>query len=187
MFLTDGESRFIIKRINKDRGDSKVTPFKLSEYLKSGLDLKVWGFALLFFANTAVTYSLGFFMPIVIVEDSNIGPWGSLFIIIGSLVFAIIITIIVGIIGDRTHSRGPIIFVNALLQFIGSAMAGYSDIMSVRIIGLYLTTAGANANLPAIMAYQANNIRGQWKRAFTSAVLVAFGGIGEVAGSLIFR
>lgn len=37
------------------------------------------------------------------------------------------------------------------------------------------------------MAYQANNIRGQWKRAFASATLVGFGGIGGIAGSTIFR
>lgn len=34
---------------------------------------------------------------------------------------------------------------------------------------------------------QANNIRGQWKRAFCSATLVGFGGIGGIAGSLVFR
>lgn len=37
------------------------------------------------------------------------------------------------------------------------------------------------------MAYQANNIRGQWKRAFASATLVGFGGIGGIAGSTVFR
>lgn len=37
------------------------------------------------------------------------------------------------------------------------------------------------------MAYQANNIRGQWKRAFASATLVGFGSIGGIAGSTVFR
>jgi hypothetical protein len=37
------------------------------------------------------------------------------------------------------------------------------------------------------MAYQANNIRGQWKRAFASATLVGFGGIGGITGSTVFR
>ena len=186
MFLTDQESRFIKQRIDEDRGDFEIKPFKLSEYLSSGLDIKVWGFALLFFANTTVTYGLDFFMPIVI-EDSNLVTWGVLGVTAGSLVFAIIVMIVMGIIGDRTHTRGPIIFFNALLQFIGSAMVGYSDVMSARLVGLYLMTAGAFANIPTITAYQANNIRGQWKRAFTSATLVAFGGIGGIAGSLIFR
>lgn len=37
------------------------------------------------------------------------------------------------------------------------------------------------------MTYQANNIRGQWKRAFCSATLVGFGGIGGIVGSTVFR
>lgn len=41
--------------------------------------------------------------------------------------------------------------------------------------------------LTVMQAYQANNIRGQWKRAFCSATLTGFGGIGGIAGSLVFR
>jgi hypothetical protein len=37
------------------------------------------------------------------------------------------------------------------------------------------------------MTYQANNIRGHWKRAFCSATLVGFGGVGGIIGSLVFR
>lgn len=37
------------------------------------------------------------------------------------------------------------------------------------------------------MTYQANNIRGQWKRAFCSATLVGAGGIGGIIGSTVFR
>ena len=45
-----------------------------------------------------------------------------------------------------------------------------------------------NANESCLnVCHQANNIRGQWKRAFCSALLVGFGGIGGIAGSLVFR
>lgn len=37
------------------------------------------------------------------------------------------------------------------------------------------------------MTYQANNIRGHWKRAFCSATLVGMGGVGGIIGSLVFR
>ena len=37
------------------------------------------------------------------------------------------------------------------------------------------------------MTYQANNVVGQWKRAFTSANMVAFGGIGGIIGGTVFR
>jgi hypothetical protein len=37
------------------------------------------------------------------------------------------------------------------------------------------------------MVFQANNIRGTWKRAFSSASMIAFGSIGGITGSLVFR
>jgi len=64
---------------------------------------------------------------------------------------------------------------------------GFAKGNAARYFGVFLVTAGANANIPASMAYQANNIRGQWKRAFCSASLVGFGGIGGISGSLVFR
>lgn len=41
--------------------------------------------------------------------------------------------------------------------------------------------------MPCILTYQANNIRGQWKRALASATLVGAGGIGGIVGSTVFR
>jgi MFS family permease len=101
--------------------------------------------------------------------------------------FAAIIMYATGYIGDKYHVRGPIICFNMLLCIIGIPIMGFHANAGVRYFGVFLTTAGANSNIPATMSYQANNIRGQWKRAFCSATLVGFGGIGGIAGSLVFR
>jgi len=90
-------------------------------------------------------------------------------------------------IGDKYHIRGPIVIFNSVLALIGLPIMGFAASPGIRYFGVFLTTAGANSNIPATMAYQANNIRGQWKRAFCSASLVGFGGIGGIAGSLVFR
>lgn len=82
--------------------------------------------------------------------------------------------------GDKYHVRGPLIIFNAILSIIGLLLMGFTDSVGVRYFGVFLTCAGANSNIPQAMAYQANNIRGQWKRAFCSATLVGFGGIGEL-------
>lgn len=37
------------------------------------------------------------------------------------------------------------------------------------------------------MTYQANNVRGQWKRALTSATLIGGGAIGGIIGTTVFR
>lgn len=100
---------------------------------------------------------------------------------------AAIVMFITGWAGDKYHLRGPVVAFNMILCLIGLPIMGFSKTPAVRYFGVFLTTAGANSNVPATMAYQANNIRGQWKRAFCSATLVGMGGVGGVAGGLVFR
>ena len=88
---------------------------------------------------------------------------------------------------DKYRIRGPIIMGNAVVTIMGLAMMGWAPGVPGQYAGVFFTCAGANSNIPHMMSWQANNIRGQWKRAFCSATLVAFGGIGGIAGSLVFR
>ena len=88
---------------------------------------------------------------------------------------------------DKWHLRGPTVVLNAILGLIGLPLLGFTKNNGVRYFGVFLATICANANVPAVLTYQANNIRGQWKRAFCSATLVGFGGIGGIIGSTVFR
>lgn len=90
-------------------------------------------------------------------------------------------------VADKYRIRAPVIAFNSLITLIGLPMVGFGKSSALRYTGVFLATAGANANIPSAMAYQANNIRGQWTRALASATLVGFGGIGGIAGSLVFR
>jgi MFS-type transporter involved in bile tolerance (Atg22 family) len=90
-------------------------------------------------------------------------------------------------IGDKYRMRAPILAFNAMISIIGLPIMGFATNNAVRYFGVFLAVAGANANIPASMAYQANNVRGQWTRAFSSATLVGFGGIGGIVSSLVFR
>lgn len=101
--------------------------------------------------------------------------------------FAAIVMYTTGYLGDKYHLRGPIIIFNMVLCLVGLPIMGFHSNPNVRYFGVFLTTAGANSNIPATMSYQANNIRGQWKRAFCSAILVGMGGVGGIAGGLVFR
>lgn len=47
-FLTERECAFIVRRINRDRSDGDAEPFSFKRFLKPALDLKIWGFALIF-------------------------------------------------------------------------------------------------------------------------------------------
>ena len=66
------------------------------------------------------------------------------------------------------------------MALMGLALVGFHGDPKVRYLGVFFATAGANANVPVTASYQANNIRGQWKRAFCSATLVGFGALGGI-------
>ncbi|KAM6532637.1 hypothetical protein FALCPG4_005691 [Fusarium falciforme] len=91
-----------------------------------------------------------------------------------------------GWIGDKYRLHGRLIVFNCILSIIGLSLMGFHKAVGVRFFGIFLTAAGINSNLPVIMTYQANNIRGQWKQASCSAVLICLGDVGGIAGSLIF-
>jgi hypothetical protein len=62
-FLNRREVDFIIARVNADRADVTTEPFNLVKFLKPGLDLKIWGFAICFCCLTTVSYALAYFLP----------------------------------------------------------------------------------------------------------------------------
>jgi len=90
-------------------------------------------------------------------------------------------------IGDKYRIRGPILIATSSVGIIGLGLLRWTTPPGVRYLGIFLICMACNGGLPTVMAYQANNIRGQWKRAFASATLVGFGGIGGIAGSTVFR
>lgn len=90
-------------------------------------------------------------------------------------------------VGDRYHVRGPSLIANFLIALTGLPIMGFAASSGARYFCVFLVTAGTNANIATALAYQANNVRGQWKRAFCSALFVGFGGIGGISGATIFR
>lgn len=76
---------------------------------------------------------------------------------------------------------------NVPLGILGLALLGYTQNQGVRYFGVFLATTACNANCPALVTYQANNVRGQWKRALTSATLIGGGAIGGIIGTTVFR
>jgi hypothetical protein len=62
-FLNKREVDFIVARVNADRADVTTEPFNLIKFLKPGLDLKIWGFAMCFCCLTTVSYALAYFLP----------------------------------------------------------------------------------------------------------------------------
>uniref|UniRef100_A0A0B7JV72 Major facilitator superfamily (MFS) profile domain-containing protein n=1 Tax=Bionectria ochroleuca TaxID=29856 RepID=A0A0B7JV72_BIOOC len=171
-FLSEREYQWVIRKIAADRDDADIDKFDFKKWAASGLDPKVWGFALIFCFVTTTSYAVAYFLPIIL-RGMGFSVAASQLLVAPPYVMACITMMIVSW------------FV--LLLFVGLVLMGFTMSIGSRYFGVFMVAAAANTNLPTIMAYQANNIRGQWKRAFCSATLVGFGGIGGIAGSLVFR
>ncbi|KAK8046181.1 phthalate transporter [Apiospora saccharicola] len=184
-FLTRQERDFVIRRVNSDRGDAITAPFSLLEFLKPAKDFKVWVFAMIFFCVTTIGYSINYFLPIILLGMGDVAEAQCL--VLPPWVFTGLFMYGQAWIGDRYRLRGPIIAFNAVLAIVGLVVMAFHDHSPVRYFGVSLVVAGASGNTPPVLTYQANNIRGHWKRAFCSATLVGAGGVGGIAGALVFR
>lgn len=137
--------------------------------------------------TTTITYAFAFFLPIILRDSLEYSLAASQCLVAPPYILAAMLMYGLSWCGDRWHIRAPIIVLNSLISLTGLAIVGFHGNAGFRYFGIFIGVAGCNANIPATMAYQANNIRGQWKRAFCSATLTGLGGIGGIAGSLMFR
>lgn len=139
------------------------------------------------FCSNTLTYSLAYFLPLILYTNLGFTRGQSQCLIAPPYAFAGVYMYLMGWLGDKYHVRGPILVTNMVVALIGIPILGWHPDNGVRYFGAFLVTAGATTNIPASLAYQANNIRGQWKRAFASAAWVSMASIGGIAGSLVFR
>lgn len=186
-FLNDAEIDFVIARIEHDRADVEAPKFNLGQYLKHAGDLKVWGFASLFGLCTVTSYAIAYFLPVILQLGMGFNVAQAQCLVAPPYAAAGITMFCEAVLADKVRNRSGMIILNACLCLIGLPILGFAKGSAVRYFGVFLATMGANANIPAILTYQANNIRGQWKRALCSATLVGFGGIGGIVGSTVFR
>ncbi|KAL4889491.1 major facilitator superfamily domain-containing protein [Aspergillus ambiguus] len=186
-FLQPAELEIVMERVRRDRADADITPFRLKEYLAHGLDWRLWAFSLNFFSTALITYSVQYFLPIIL--ETTLGFSNTYALCLTAPVYACagVVSLALAWLSDYLRLRGPILIFNGLLQIIGFVLIGWTHQPYVRYFGTYLVLAGTASNSPLCVSYQANNVVGQWRRAFSSASIVAFGTIGGVVAPFGFR
>ncbi|KAI2623944.1 putative MFS transporter [Hypomontagnella submonticulosa] len=186
-FLTAEEQELAVARINADRKDVQPDPFSWGKVFVHAKDPKVYGFACMFFLLNLVSTALSYFLPIILQSGMGFDENQSILLSAPPYYYAVIPVLLSSMIGDRYRLRGPVITFNCLTLIVGFCMLGFSEQVAVRYVGTYLATGAYVSNWAALSAYQANNIAGQWKRAFTAAAVTAMNGAGGIAGSFIVR
>lgn len=186
-FLDPEETRLLLDRINRDRGDAEAPPFSWKKLLLNGRDVKVYGFAAMFFLQNLVSTALSYFLPIILQSGLHYSPNRAILLSTPPYYWAVLPVILSSLVGDRYRLRGPVIVFNSLCLIVGFGMLGFARDPVARYIGTFLATGAYVSNWAGLSAYYSNNIVGQWKRIFTAAVVTAFNGAGGIAGSFIVK
>ncbi|KAL4974565.1 major facilitator superfamily domain-containing protein [Aspergillus desertorum] len=186
-FLNESEAAYIIASIENDRSDVYAEPFTPRGYLRNTKDSKVWLYAILYMLTTTNTYSIAYFLPIILQDSMRFSVVKAQCLVAPPYVAAAIVMFLQGFIADRWRIRGPIVAINAAMGLLGLGLLGYLGSPAPRYFGVSLATIGGNTNCPALVSWQSNNIRGQWKRALTSATMIGGGSIGGILGTTVFR
>ncbi|KIW01781.1 uncharacterized protein PV09_06953 [Verruconis gallopava] len=184
--LTEEESRFITRRIEKDRGDSIPDPLTWAKFFHHLGDWKLWAFGLMFMSTAMPAYALAYFSP-VIVRGMGYSVGVTHLLSAPPVIFAVISALFISWLSDKYKVRAPGIAFQCCLAIGGLMMTAYCEKNIPRYIGLFFGYAGCQGNIPSILAYQSNNIRMQSKRAVGSALQIGLGGLGGILGSTVFR
>ncbi|KAJ9640852.1 hypothetical protein H2204_003141 [Knufia peltigerae] len=186
-FLSPRELQIVVQMLEKDRGEVDNDKFNLREYLSAALDWKVWAMGMMFLSSTVVSYSISFFLPLILRNKMGYSILAANALSTPPYIFTAFYMYAQGWVADRYRFRAPHLVWNSLQSICGLCLLAWTKSAGSQYFGVFLVTAGCNASIPTVMAYQSNNIRGTWRRAFCSASLITMGGTGGIVGALVFR
>ncbi|KAI5450461.1 hypothetical protein NCC49_003083 [Naganishia albida] len=185
-FLNEDERRFVIERVNKDRGDGVSDVMTRAKMLRHLSDWKTWCFGLCFMSATLPSYAFAYFLP-VILGGQGYSYKLTLFLSAPPYVAGAIYTFIIAFFSDKLRLRAHFVALNALVTIVGCLLIGYVPKNGVKYFGAFLAIMGGQCNVPSVLAYQANNTITYSKKSIASAIVIGMGGIGGIVASTVYR
>ena len=139
-FLNETEAAFVVATIENDRSDVYTEPFTLKGYLRNAGDSKVWAYAALYMLTTANSYSIAYFLPIILEDSMGFSVAKAQCLVAPPYVAAAVVMYVEAIYADKWHLRGPIVAANAAMGLLGLALLGYLNESGPRYFGVFLAT-----------------------------------------------
>ncbi|KAL2813418.1 major facilitator superfamily domain-containing protein [Aspergillus granulosus] len=185
-FLNTTEKAFVISRINEDRGDAEEDEVSLSKILFHLKDWKLYFWSFNLMASTLPGYAYSYFLPIILRDGMGFSTTRSQLLSCPPYVFAAVMALVSGWLGDRYKIRGPVIAVHQLVTAVGMLITAYGKANAARYFGSFLGVGFLQFCVPGVLTFQANNITSHSKRAVASAICLIGGGIGGIIASSAF-
>lgn len=186
-FLTAEEKAFVKARLAADRGPEEHEKVTMRIVLKTAADWKPWAFSLMYIAGAIGVYAFLFFLPLILRGGLGYSLEMSFILSAPPSLFSVVEALLIPWLADKMRIRGSFVIFQGLIGIIGLCMTGFLNSPTPRYIGTFLGVAGANGLVVTTLAWQANNIVGDARRAVSTAILISMSGIGGIYSSMVFR
>lgn len=170
----------------EDRAEVLEEQITVGRALTALKDWKVWVLASLLFFLTSAAYTMSFFTPTIL---SSLGFSVSLsqILVTPPYIAACIANIATGYFADKIHMRSPFIIGHVVLTMVGFGLIGWGPNTGAKMTGIFCSIIGSQCAIPSVYTFLANNVVGTTKRQMAVPLQTVWGGIGGIAGSLLFR
>ncbi|KIM40316.1 hypothetical protein M413DRAFT_28802 [Hebeloma cylindrosporum] len=185
-FLTPEQTAFVLKRIDDDRGDALPDPVTFEKVKRYLTDWTLWAYGLMFMCNSMPTFSMSFFLPIIL-KGMGWSKTAALLLSAPPYGPSIITTMVVAYYSDKTKSRSAFIIGPALVTVIGLCLTAFARQNEVRYFGVFLINGGNAAVTTTVLAYSSNNVVSHSKKSVQTGLMLTMGSIGATIATVIFR
>ncbi|QPC71258.1 hypothetical protein HYE68_002010 [Fusarium pseudograminearum] len=186
-FLTAEERAFVKARLAEDRGPEEHEKVTMKILATTAADWKPWAYSLMYMAGAVGVYAFLFFLPIILRGGLGYSLELSFILSTPPALFAVVEAMTISWLADKFQMRGPFVIFQGLVGIIGLCMTGFLNSPTPRYIGTFLGVAGANGLVVTTLAWQANNIVGDARRAVSTGILISVSGVGGIYSSMVFR
>lgn len=201
LFLSHDERAFLLKRLKLDESDGGAEAdmehltlsriFKVASHWKVVLTLVAY-----FSANTGIA-SITSFQPTILKSIGYTSSSAQIHTIPVYMV-GLVLTLICAYLSDRFQRRYPFLVFGSLISFTGwlveflasthhhiNPKTGLGD-ARLRYFGMFCIASGAFVQLPVLVAWLGNNLRGRKDRVVGLAVLIGGGQSGNLVAANVF-
>ena len=185
-WLSDSERSYIHARLKEDSDATQDESFTWQNVSKALKDPKCWLYGLGFHTMSLPLYTLSLFLPTIIKELGYTAAQAQL-MTVPPYAIACTLTIAVAVFVQRTGRRAPFIMATSSLGAIGYILLLTDTKAGVSYFGTILATGGIYPSVAMVLAWPANNVSGQTKRATANAMQISIGNLGAVIGTQLYR
>jgi hypothetical protein len=185
-FLSQPEKDVVQARLAADSDAVRDESFTWPNVALAFKDLKIWLYIAGFHTLSLPLYTLSLFLPSIIADLGYDSAQAQL-LTIPPYACATIMTVGIAVVSERQRRRAPFIMSTSALGIIGYIILLSDPRPGPSYVGTFFAACGIYPGVALILAWPANNVGGQTKRAVACALQISVGNLGAVIGTQLYR